>query len=759
MSFLLIDDHFDNKRIELNGSRMLIGNGYLGYRGTLDEYTSNEKTACIIAGLYNQNGDNWREPVNLPNSLYTHLKVDNQSLSVLKQEVDSHQQCLNLKWGILKRKTVFTLGNNQITVTSERFASLANIHLICMKYTVSSTVSCQVLIETGIDTHVWDLNGPHLKKHEFNYHDPLLEVKAKTTENEIDIEVMENIAGFKQPSEIIKKEHALLHQSNFLLLPDNPISFVKGAAYFTALDQDKNQINKTKNILKHFSCSDYEQEKTKHIKLWDDLWKRFDVEIKGDKKAAQALRFSIYHRLIITPNHQSLSIPARGLSGQVYKGAVFWDTEIFMLPVFIYTQPEIAKKLLQYRINTLPEARKKAQYYGYQGVFYAWESQETGYDVCSHFNVTDVFTNRKMRTYFRDKQIHINGAIVYGIKEYISITNDHTLLLTGGEEVVIESALFYYSYAYYKKDKNRYEILDITGPDEYHERVNNNRYTNWLVKEVLDFALFVIDLISNSYPDHMKYLNNLYSIAELKDQFEEMAQALYLPQCDPQTKLMEQFDGYFKLDDISLEEIITQKIHPTEYLGGGNGLAAHTQIIKQADTVLLIYLFADSFTDEEKRINWEYYEPRTEHGSSLSYCIYSLLGTKINKINKAYQYFLKTALIDIDGQYKQYIGPQYIGGTHPAANCGAWMTVIFGFCGLQLTAKTIHIAPQFPEKFTEVKFSVFWLNTLITFEISPNMIVINSTDMALKGIKIYINKKKLIHNGEVCWRYLINGQS
>ena len=190
----------------------------------------------------------------------------------------------------------------------------------------------------------------------------------------------------------------------------------------------------------------YRELKDEHKAEWDKIWDISHIHIDGDDEAEYALNYSIYHLNCIAPrNMKGKSIPARGLSGQVYKGAVFWDTEMFMIDYYIHTAPEVAKTLLQYRIDTLDGARTKAKGYGLDGAYYAWESQEGGYEGCSDYNVTDVFTNRPMRTHFRDKQYHVSAAIVYGLMKYINATGDYDILNEGAMEMVIECAKFYRS--------------------------------------------------------------------------------------------------------------------------------------------------------------------------------------------------------------------------------------------------------------------------------------------------------------------------
>ncbi len=373
-----------------------------------------------------------------------------------------------------------------------------------------------------------------------------------------------------------------------------------------------------------------------------------------------------------------------------------------MFPFFVHTNPRVARTLLEYRIAGLPGAKDKAREYGYDGAFYAWESQEGGYDACSHFNVTSVFTGRPTRTFFRDKQIHISGDIPLAFREYCRVTGDLSLLVDGGAEVIYECARFLFSWSYINPTTQRYELLDVTGPDEYHERVNNDFYTNFLAAYTLEAALWAYDALEASHPElHRKILERT-RFAEIVPSIRDMAKRLYVPGPHPETGLIPQFDRYFSLEDVAIAELETRKKHPTEYLGGGEGIAVWTQVIKQADVVLTLAIFPDRFSTEVKRDNWKYYEPRTEHGSSLSACSYAMVAAEIGEMDFAYEYFMKTATIDITGKSKQYVGDLFIGGTHPAANGGAWLAVVKGFCGISDTGDSVAVAPRLPAHWQKV---------------------------------------------------------
>lgn len=708
MSWIIEENAFKKQNVELNGNKFLLGNGYMGCRGTLEEFKKDRLVAVNLLGLYDKAGDLWREPVNAPNGFYTGISCEGSELSVLTGEVLEHVQSLDIEAGFHRRRTVFkTPGGNRITVEAERFLGLANVHLMCMKYSFKVSEKTTVVIETGIDGDVWDINGPHLKNMNPEVTGDQIAINSVSGELDCPVSVSESVSvDFEAEAGIVKDNKSIIRKLVVDAQPEKEYTFYKFVAVYTGNDVE----DPSKAAAEDCTAAKgrgYASLAAENAENWNNRWKVSDVRIGGDDASQLALRYSIYHLLSIAPTHSDkASIPARGLSGQVYKGAVFWDTEMFMLPFFLYTNPDIAKNLLRYRVHTLDGARRKAAEYGYRGAYYAWESQDTGDDACTHFNVTDVFTGRPMRTYFRDKQIHISTDVVYGIWQYYKLTGDESILLEGGAEVILECARFLMSYSYFKKDKTRYEVLDVTGPDEYHERVNNNAFTNRMVKNTLEVAEETLKLLKARHESiYSGLIERLGYESELAG-LHEMNELLYIPQPDKDTLVIEQFDGYHRMEDITLKELKGRIINPNEYLGGGNGIASTTKILKQADTVLMLNLFKDRYSHEVKKANWEYYEPRTEHGSSLSPCVYALLATDIGNPEWAYKYFVRTATIDLTGESKQYAGTIYIGGTHPAANGGAWMAAVLGFGGVGYDGGRVSINPKLPSKWESLEFKL-----------------------------------------------------
>jgi len=621
-----------------NGNRFLIGNGKIGVRGTLEEYKADKMVAINLAGIYDcAPGQTWREPINAPNGFYATLEDQGA--------IQKHKQSLNIRHGIHTRETIY---DNAI-LHIERFCSMDEPDLLCQRIRVSLRGKPVTLV-CGIDSEIWDINGTHLIDYETTVGNAqnTLKVKAYTSEKRTPITVTE--------------------QCNQV---QNEVREIGNSLFRVFIIKEDFVLDRIIAVNGETTSGSYDEKLAKHKDKWEKLWAESAVTIVGDKNAQLSLNYSLYHLHCIAPHHSdNLSIAARGLSGQVYKGAVFWDTEIFLMPFFTNTNPTIARKLINYRINTLAGARNKAAQYGYDGAFFAWESQDGGFEGCTDFNVVDVFTDRPVRTYFRDSQIHISGDIVYALGKYIDWTSDNSILEQGGNELIKACADFYLSRAFSRSGSNILEFVDVVGPDEYHERVYNNAFTNRIAEYTLNRAGYKYDVRAPRIKDG----------------------------------IIEQFDGYFDLEDVSLEEVRSRLKHPREYWGTQSGVAFSTQIIKQADVLALMQLFGDEFTGDDVKRNWEYYEPRTEHGSSLSACMYALGACRFGRADLAYPLFLKSARADLDGGGKSWAGNIYIGGTHPAAAGGAYMIATQGFAGLRMSDNKPTLNPTLPEHFKSIEF-------------------------------------------------------
>ena len=680
-----------------DGNRFLCANGYMGLRGTAEEAGKNHFAAVTLAGVYDRYRDCWREPVNAPHGLFMQLAFDGRKLSFDSAEIIRHETELDYRYGLFRRRTDF----GPVRLSTERFVSMADYHLMADRVTLEAIQDGMLEIRSGISAETWDINGPHLFDFGFQTGETLL-CRARTGEKKTGVVTAQCAAADRSgPEEFETGRQGVFRVWKKQVTAGEKLVFSLFASVYTSLDGagwDSGAAESCRKAKeKGFGICLRE-----HEDAWDRIREKSEIVLEGDGQAALALRASQYHLNSIAPRHAgNMSIPARGLSGQTYKGAIFWDSEIFLLPMFAYTQPEIARSLLSYRIETLPGALKKAAEYGYRGAFYAWESQEGGEEGCTNFNVVDVFTHRPVRTYSRDKQTHISADIAYALRSYCEITGDRSLLEQGGAAVILECARFYLSRANTHADRDEADYADVIGPDEYHERVTNNAFTNRIARHCIESALRLKEI----FRDRPEWFDAL-----LKERDYEKDWALLAPLRDRirgpvrVNGIIEQFDGYFSLEDCPLDEVRSRLADPREYWGGDHGVAGTTQIIKQADVIAMMALFPDDYSEEEVLRNWAYYEPRTEHGSSLSACMYALTACRTGRPDDAWDLFLRTAAIDMTGGGKQWAGEIYIGGTHPASNGGAWMIAAIGFAGLRMKNGEPELHPHLPRGISRLSF-------------------------------------------------------
>ena len=695
-----------------DGSRFLCANGYMGLRGTPEEAGKALFPAVTLAGVYDRYRDRWREPVNAPNPLFVRLVFNGRPMALGEAEPVSHSAEIDYRHGVYARETDF----GPLRVSSRRFVSMAEPHLLADCLRLTAATDGELEIYAGISTDIWDINGPHLFGFAFRQGEAI-SCRALTGEKKIAVAAAQCVCpDFKADETLEQTADGLFRVLRRKAARGERLTLSMFGAVFTSLDGGLPQEAAEGECLAAIARG-YDACLRAHRDAWESIWARSEIEIEASGEAALALRASQYHLNCVAPRHAgNLSIPARGLSGQTYKGAVFWDSEIFFFPMFVYTQPEIAKSLLRYRIETLPGALKKAAGYGFRGAFYAWESQEGGAEGCTDFNVVDVFTHRPVRTYFRDKQIHISGDIAYALRSYYEITGDRSLLEEGGARVILECARFYLSRAACHLDGDGIDFADVIGPDEYHERVTNNAFTNRMILHCLGSARMLKDV----FADRPAWFAALLRELDYEKDWALLPEA-YKRIRRPRKRdgVIEQFDGYFGLEDCPLETVRSRLRDPREYWGGDHGVAGPTQIIKQADVIAMMSLFPDDFSDADVAKNWTYYEPRTEHGSSLSACMYALTACRVGRLDEAWRLFMKTAGIDVVGGGKEWAGEIYIGGTHPASNGGAWMIAALGFAGLRMQNGVPELHPSLPPQISRLSFPITAGGKRLRVEVTP----------------------------------------
>lgn len=675
MKLIYTRKNYSFKDREYIANQFLIGNGHIGFKGTMEEETKEDKVTLNMIGAYDQCGDKWRESLNFFNPFF--LQIYEGGKLCHYRDSPNHKLSLKLNEAIVKRKTHF----GKFLLETKRFVSAKQDNLVGERIVLTAQEDVSLEIISGIDGDVYDINGPHFHKIRPGLHPEGLFVEGVTNEGKKATVFLKETCRIAAAPKCQKRSACNTYR--ILLKKDEQFELTKLAlVHLGGLAEIETDIAKLKQT-DYFRCL------RSHVSCFREKFDRAKVELESDDDSEFLLNYSLYELLILGNSRYDTSIPARGLSGQVYKGAVFWDSEIFMLPFFLMTDMEVARSLLRYRIRTLPGALQKARSFGYEGAFYAWESQEDGLERCSLYNVTDRKTGKPLRTYFADKQIHISADILYAFNEYYRATGDRKLMKQA-LDVFREIVRFYRSYATFTDGK--YHFLDVVGPDEYHERVDDNAFTNYHIAfSVLDFLEAVSSDLSESE----------------QAQIRAFAETIYLPEPD-ERGIIEQFAGYFRLEDVSYAEFQSRIIDKNEYLGTANGLAAGTRIIKQADVATLLSLYPSKFRKEILKANFDFYYPYTEHGSSLSNSMYGLLASYIGYEDIAYELFRKSAGIDLGKTNKLYAGGIFIGGTHPASNGGSYLCLIRGFLNMQYGADGPTFRAQLPKQIRRLSLHYAW---------------------------------------------------
>ena len=455
-----------------------------------------------------------------------------------------------------------------------------------------------------------------------------------------------------------------------------------------------------------------------HETAWQQRWDASDVVIEGDDEVQQALRFAVYHLTsAANPDDERVSVGARGLTGDAYFGHVFWDTETYLLPFYTATWPEAARAMLMYRSHTLPGAREKAAAMGYKGALYAWESADTGEETTPERVVgpsgamIDILTGRMEQ--------HISADIAYAVWQYWRATGDDGFFIDAGAEILLETARFWASRAVAEADGKRH-VRHVIGPDEYHEDVDDNAFTNVMARWNIARGLETIEVMRTRWPEHETALCERLALGEAELADWRDAVGRIVTGLDPATGLYEQFAGYHKLEPIDLSLYADRKVPIDVVLGRER--TQRSQVVKQADVVALMALLPDEFPGAAAKANFRYYEPRCAHGSSLSAGIHALVAARLGETDIALHFLRQAAAADLE------LDPNSAGGIRIAGLGGLWQAIVLGFAGLGMDGDGITLTPRLPEDWRSLSFAVRWRGRPVQLRIACDTVRVAISD-------------------------------
>lgn len=732
--WMILQDSYNPEENLKYESLFCLTNGYLGTRGSYEEGTIKSIPCTYVNGVFDKSETFMRELANLPNWLGLKLYVEKEPVGIENCEILSFARALNMRKACLvKRYHLRDRKGRETLVEGVRFVSRADVHRMAVKlYVTPLNYSGIIEVESIIDGSVINFcDAPRFKvKHIYLTANEALGEKGAyletaTREDHLHVgcgaavEIRQKPAGDKAaegPEEgksAVKTTmfHAFGEQAveflDFDAVQGETAELVKYVSIYTQREKSKTEIKEAvRRTVQTFDAEGFDGEFERHCQVYERLWDQADIAILGDEKLDQAVRFNIFHLMSTASDFDDrVNIGAKLLHGEEYGGHAFWDTELFMMPFFAYVFPEKAKNLENYRYHLLGAARENAKKNGFRGAQYPWESADDGTEQCPDWTIEPDGTC--YRCYVAVYEHHVTAAVAYGIANYVKITGDLEFLYGRGAEILMETARFWVSRCQYVEEKDRYEIRQVTGPDEWHEPVDNNLYTNYLARWNLRYCLELAKAMRESCPEQYRALEEKIQITDEEiSGWDQVQEKIYLPRKEG-TPLLEQFEGYFDLKEVVIEKY-DENDWPVRPEALKSAKRRETQIIKQADVVMLLHLLGEEFDEETTKLNYSFYEKRTLHGSSLSPSIYAIMGLKVGDSSKAYRYLRRAALldlVDLQGNTRE--------GIHAANAGGVWQTVIFGFAGVSIENDLLRIRPNLPKEWSALRFRLHHRGTYL----------------------------------------------
>jgi kojibiose phosphorylase len=708
------------------------GNGYLGTRGSLEERHEGALPGTFLRGVFDHHDSAVIDLVKTPDWLAVAVVVDGTSLDVTSASVVHHRRVLDMREGTLSRDTVFEDAEGRRTrVETVRFASSADQHLCCLQVRITpENHTASISVHSGIDATGYNLDrrpiytepppdDPQMQWHKWAKSKHLDEVaraalpdgiylETRTIDTGITIGYAANTTvSAPVESEVTQRYKHIEQVSRAHVAAGETLTVEKLVTIYTSRDVPAASVREAcLGELGRHAAAGFMTCRERNRTTWSATWADSDMTIDGDANANRAVRFNIYHLLIAANDSDPrVNIGANALTGERYRGHAFWDTEVFMLPFFIYTQPETARALLLYRYHTLDGARQNARETGFRGARYAWESADTGVETTPKWTVDGAH-----RIWMGEEEIHVTSAVAYGLIAYVAATGDHALMTDYGAEILFETSRFWADRLEAMPD-GRYALSRVVGPDEFHEHVDNSAYTNYLVRWHLQQAAHVYAELAVSHPRELADLSERIGLKP--DEVEEWlnrAEQIRMPALSDEG-VIEQFDGYFGLESLPVaHDDNDMPMYPAGY---HHYNLAGTKLLKQADVVMLTYVLPDEFPDGVKLANYEYYEPLTLHKSSLSPAIHSIMGIEVGDPGRAVQYFRRAAFVDlVDNQGNTQEG------IHIASAGGTWHMMVNGFGGFRVRHGRMTFKPWLPPDWNAVDFRLKWHGTSLSVSAS-----------------------------------------
>ncbi len=747
----IIEEGFDKEKVKSSESLFSIGNGAMGQRANFEEqYSGHTFQGSYIAGVYYpdktrvgwwKNGypEYFAKVINAPNWIGIDVEIDGASLDLNTcKKVSYYKRELNMQEGWYQRSFVATLPSDQeIEVKVTRFLSLDIDEVGAIKYEVKALsgdmeVSFSPYVDSGItneDTN-WDDKFWNTTKVSSQGQQGFIEAHTMKTNfatcTFMESKLFHNGKEVALKSDAHTEEHKVRFIYKVTLNKGESATLHKFGGYTVSRNHEATElVNAAKSVLEKVTAMGFDALLDKQKQAWEKIWEMSDITIEGDIKAQQGIRFNIFQlNQTYLGKDSRLNIGPKGFTGEKYGGSTYWDTEAYCIPFYMATKDQlVARNLLKYRYNHLEKAIENAKKLGFSNGAALYPMVTMNGEEChNEWEITF-------------EEIHRNGAIAFAIYNYYRFTGDYSYIPEMGLEVLIAISRFWQQRATFSKQKNKFVILGVTGPNEYENNVNNNWYTNYLAKWCINYTLEQIGKVKDGYSDDHKRIVGMTKLTDAEmDSWKEVADNMYFP-------FSEELDIYLQQDGFLDKELITvanldRTQRPINQKWSWDRIL-RSPYIKQADTLQGFYLFEDHFSLEELEKHFDFYEPFTVHESSLSPCVHSIQAAKLNRMDQAYTFYLRTSRLDLDDYNKEVEE-----GLHITSMAGTWMSIVEGFGGMRVVDDKLSFTPRIPKQWKAYSFKVNFRNRILKVRVTEA-----GASFDLEGtdeMSIRVNGKRLV---------------
>jgi maltose phosphorylase len=732
----VIEEGFHPEYNQITESIFSLGNGHMGQRGNFEERFSGETLqGNYMAGVYYpdktrvgwwKNGypEYFAKVLNACNWIGMDIEIDGEMLDLAQCEVRDFRRVLNMREGYLERSFVAVLSSGkELKVKATRFLSIADKEVGALKYTITPlNFSGSVLVAPYLDFDVQNQDANYgekfweeVKKTQISPQQAYITARTKKTEFFVCtgtyFSVVQNAEDIEP--QIFNVERDKYWGATFALeLKANEATTIyKYGASVTSRDYNPEQLQSIceKRLQAAFQKG-FHKLKAEQADAWADKWAHSDIVIEGDVAAQQGIRFNIFQLdQTYTGKDERLNIGPKGFTGEKYGGSTYWDTEAYCLAFYLATaEPQVAKNLLLYRYKHLPKAIENAEKLGFKNGAALYPMVTMNGEEChNEWEITF-------------EEIHRNGAIARAIYDYVQYTDDKGYLGEYGLEVLIAIARFWSQRVNFSEAKQQYVILGVTGPNEYENNINNNWYTNILAAWCLDYTREVIATVKAENPAQFKALSEKINLEEAEEttRWKAISAKMYYPESKELGIFLQQ-EGYLDKEQILVADLPSEE-RPLNQKWSWDRIL-RSCFIKQADTLQGIYLFEDCYDLDAIRRNFEFYEARTVHESSLSPCVHAIIAAKLGKQEKAYEMYLRTSRLDLDDYNNDTED-----GCHTTSMAGTWMAIVQGFGGMRVREGQLHFAPFIPEQWKSYSFKINFKGNLLKIKVNPEGVQIEN---------------------------------